>query len=209
MHLQAFPVRFVCAVATMLLIVPTAVAQQASPGMEVELETTEGRIVIELDAQKAPKSVANFLEYVESGHYRGTVFHRVIPGFMIQGGGMNENLLEKGSRPPVRNEAGNGLQNTKYTIAMARKPDPESATCQFFINTGDNKESLDRDEARGNPGYAVFGHVVKGRDVVDKIGSTQTHVRPNPSAPSILLEHVPVSPIVIKSARVLSSSQTY
>jgi cyclophilin family peptidyl-prolyl cis-trans isomerase len=207
MHLPTFQVRSFCIAATLLLNVQLATAQQTSVGTEVELDTTEGRIVIEVHVDQAPKTVANFLQYVESGHYEGTVFHRVIPDFMIQCGGMDENLHEKKTRQPVRNEAHNGLKNKKYTVAMARKPDPDSATCQFFINTGENNEFLNRDEARGNAGYTVFGTVVQGLDVVDKIGNTQTHVRSNPAAPSILMEHVPVTPIVIKSAKVLSNNR--
>jgi cyclophilin family peptidyl-prolyl cis-trans isomerase len=207
MHLPTFQVRSICIAATLLLNAQWATAQQTSVGTEVELDTTEGRIVIEVHADEAPKTVANFLQYVVNGHYEGTVFHRVIPDFMIQCGGMDENLHEKKTRLPVRNEAHNGLKNKKYTVAMARKPDPDSATCQFFINTGEKNEFLNRDEARGNAGYTVFGTVVQGLEVVDKISNTQTHVRSNPAAPSILMEHVPVTPIVIKSAKVLSNNR--
>ncbi len=139
----------------------------------VALDTTEGKIVIELDAEKAPKTVANFLDYVMSGHYEGTVFHRVIKDFMIQGGGMDENLKEKEVKAPVRNEAGNGLKNNKYTVAMARTNDPHSATSQFFINTADNG-FLNREQAQDGFGYTVFGKVVEGMDVVDKIGVVKT-----------------------------------
>ena len=204
MNMQTFKIRAFCIAAMLVMNAHLATAQQTPAGPEVELDTTEGRIVIEMNAEKAPKTVANFLEYVQSGHYDGTVFHRVIPNFMIQCGGMDENLKAKETNPPVRNEAGNGLQNKKYTVAMARTDDdPHSATCQFFINTTDNA-FLNRDEARGSAGCAVFGRVVKGLDVVDKIGGTQTHVRSNPAAPSILMDHVPITPIVIKSAKVLS-----
>jgi cyclophilin family peptidyl-prolyl cis-trans isomerase len=176
-------------------------AQEVASGRPaVELETSEGTILIELDPDKAPKTVANFLEYVASGHYAGTVFHRVIDGFMIQGGGLDEKLQEKQTLPPVPNEASNGLKNKKYTIAMARTNDPDSATCQFFINTADNS-FLDRNEAQGNPGYTVFGRVVKGLEVVDKIGKTATYARPNPAFPAMLMRDVPTTPIVIKSIK--------
>ena len=178
-----------------------ATASNPAERPEVELDTSEGMILIELNAEKAPKTVANFLEYVESGFYENTVFHRVIDGFMIQGGGMDEKLMEKKTLPPIVNEAGNGLTNKKYTVAMARTNDPHSATSQFFINTADNA-FLNPDSAQGSAGYAVFGRVVKGLDVVDKIGKTQTNARPNPAFPAMLMRDVPVTPIVIKSAKV-------
>jgi cyclophilin family peptidyl-prolyl cis-trans isomerase len=168
----------------------------------VELETSEGKIVLELDAEKAPKTVANFLEYVSDGHYEGTVFHRVIKGFMIQGGGMDGNLKEKPTKPPVRNEAGNGLTNEKYTVAMARTNDPHSATSQFFINTAANG-FLNRAEAQDGFGYTVFGKVIEGMEVVDKIESTKTISKPNPSFPAMLMSDVPAEPVVLKSAKVL------
>lgn len=181
---------------------PQNAAAQDSARPEVELETTEGTIKIELNPEKAPETVANFLKYVESGFYEGTVFHRVIEKFMIQGGGRDENLREKETRAPIRNEAGNGLINKKYTIAMARTEEPHSATSQFFINTADNPD-LDRDDARELAGYAVFGRVVKGLDVVDTIAATKTYSRPNPDFPPMLMSNIPVKPIVIKSARVV------
>ena len=210
MRRQTFQIRAFCIAATLACGGHLAGAQDAasetSTAPEVELDTTEGKIIIELNPEKAPKTVANFLEYVESGHYEGTVFHRVIPNFMIQCGGMDKNLKEKETKPPVRNEAGNGLKNKKYTVAMARTNDPHSATCQFFISTADNP-FLDRDDASGNAGYAVFGRVVKGLDVVDKIGATQTYARPNPAFPAMLMRDVPVTPIVIKSVKVLSEQE--
>lgn len=181
----------------------TASETDPSARSEVELDTSEGKILIELNPEKAPKSVANFLEYVESGHFNGTVFHRVIPDFMIQGGGFDENLKKKETRPPILNEAGNGLTNKKYTVAMARTNDPDSATNQFFINTADNG-FLNRSGA--NAGYAVFGRVVKGLDVVDKISATPTYPRPNPDFPAMLMQNVPKTPITIKSAKVRASS---
>jgi cyclophilin family peptidyl-prolyl cis-trans isomerase len=198
-------IRAFCIAATLILGVLAAKAQEtAGPARpEVELDTTEGKILIELNPEKAPKTVANFLEYVESGYYAGTVFHRVIDGFMIQAGGKDENLKDKETKPPIRNEAGNGLVNKKYTIAMARTNEPHSADSQFFINTADNPD-LDRNDAQGLAGYAVFGRVVKGLDVVDKISSTKTYSRPNPDFPAMLMQNVPAKPIVIKSAKVLT-----
>ncbi|MFK8114141.1 MAG: peptidylprolyl isomerase [Rubripirellula sp.] len=172
----------------------------------VELETSEGKIVLELDAEKAPKTVANFLEYVKDGHYEGTVFHRVIKGFMVQGGGMDTNLKEKSTKPPVRNEGGNGLSNLKYTVAMARTGDPHSATSQFFINTKDNG-FLNRAQSRDGFGYTVFGKVIEGKEVVDKIESVKTGSRPDPSFPARLMNDVPAEPIVLKSAKLLQKQE--
>ena len=133
-----------------------------------------GVITLELDAEKAPKSTENFLAYVNKGHYDGTVFHRVIKGFMIQGGGFEPGMKQKPTAAPIRNEAGNGLKNRRYTLAMARTNDPHSATAQFFINTADN-EFLDfRAENASGWGYAVFGRVVEGSEVIDAIERVQT-----------------------------------
>ncbi len=157
----------------------------------VVLDTTAGEIVLQLDAEKAPKTVANFLKYVDDGFYNDLIFHRVISGFMIQGGGFDANVQEreKGVRPPITNESGNGLSNTRGTIAMARTADPNSATCQFFINHADNP-NLDN----YGGGYAVFGKVISGMDVVDKIAAVRTRrVGRN--------EGVPLEPITIKSAK--------
>lgn len=137
----------------------------------VELTTSVGVIRLELDDAKAPLSVANFLAYVNKGHYDGTVFHRVIKNFMVQGGGMTADMRQKPTDAPIRNEASNGLTNAKYTIAMARTNDPHSATAQFFINTKNN-DFLNA--APGNPGYAVFGQVVAGTEVVDAIEKVRT-----------------------------------
>jgi peptidyl-prolyl cis-trans isomerase A (cyclophilin A) len=159
---------------------------------KVRLVTSMGDIVIDLDAAKAPKSVANFEQYVKEGHYDGTVFHRVIDGFMIQGGGMTPDLKEKKTRAPIPLEARNGLANTKYSVAMARTNDPNSATAQFFVNVKDNA-FLDAANSPDGNGYAVFGHVVSGMDVVDKI----TKVATTTKGP---YENVPVTPVVIKKA---------
>jgi peptidyl-prolyl cis-trans isomerase B (cyclophilin B) len=141
---------------------------------QVDLHTTAGIIRIELDAARAPESAENFLAYVRAGHYDGTVFHRVIKGFMVQGGGMDADMRQKPTRAPIRNEAANGLRNLKYSLAMARTSDPHSATAQFFINTTDNGFLDFRSESAQGWGYAVFGKVVDGTDVVDRIESVAT-----------------------------------
>jgi peptidyl-prolyl cis-trans isomerase B (cyclophilin B) len=159
----------------------------------VELHTTAGVIRLELDDDKAPTTVANFLEYVRAGHYDGTIFHRVIKGFMIQGGGFEPGLKQKPTRDPIQNEANNGLKNDRYTIAMARTSAPHSASAQFFINVADN-DFLDFRAATPNEfGYCVFGRVVEGQDVVDKIRKVTTGSRG-------MHRDVPVEDVVIKSA---------
>jgi peptidyl-prolyl cis-trans isomerase B (cyclophilin B) len=139
----------------------------------VQLETSAGTIRVELDDERAPVSAANFLAYVKSGHYDGTVFHRVIKGFMVQGGGFEPGMKQKTVGQPIANEAKNGLKNKHYTLAMARTSDPHSATAQFFINTTDNA-FLDNDRAQDGWGYAVFGRVVAGTEVVDAIERVRT-----------------------------------
>ena len=161
----------------------------------VKLQTTMGNIVLELNAQAAPVTVKNFLEYVEDGFYNGTIFHRVIPGFMIQGGGFTEQMEKKETREPIVNEASNGLGNERGTIAMARTNDPDSATCQFFINHGNNTPL--NYVSNSNPGYAVFGKVIEGMDTLDAIASTKTTTRKG-------YQNVPDKPILIKSATVVS-----
>ncbi|MDA9840262.1 peptidylprolyl isomerase [Rubripirellula sp.] len=172
----------------------------AAESTKVELDTTAGKIVLELNNEKAPKTVENFVKYVKSGHYAGTVFHRVIKDFMIQGGGMDANLKEKPTMAPVKNEGGNGLSNKKYTIAMARTPDPDSATSQFFINSKDNL-FLDRAQSQDGFGYAVFGVVIEGKEVVDKIEAVKTGTKADPRG--IPMRDVPVEPIVITKASVV------
>ena len=167
------------------------------PTPHVALKTSMGEIVLELDQQKAPKSVANFLQYVKSGYYKGTVFHRVIDGFMIQGGGFDKNMKQKATKPAIQNEAQNGLQNVTYSIAMARTGDPHSATSQFFINVGNNG-ALDY-PGRDGYGYTVFGKVVSGMDVVDKIKAV-------PVADKGPHQNVPVTPVVIESATLLKQA---
>jgi peptidyl-prolyl cis-trans isomerase A (cyclophilin A) len=160
---------------------------QAQGAQKVRLATSMGDIVLELDKDKAPKSVDNFVQYVKAGHYDGTIFHRVIDGFMIQGGGMKPDMSEKPTRPPIPLEAGNGLSNVRGTVAMARTNMPDSATSQFFINVVDNTRL---DTAGG--GYAVFGKVIDGMDVVDKIKAV-------PKGQGSL-QSVPVQPVLIKKA---------
>ncbi|WP_159918202.1 peptidylprolyl isomerase [Pantoea sp. 18069] len=174
------------------LLAATGAAAQTSP--QVELKTSLGAIVLELDAAKAPRTVANFLQYVNSKHYDGTVFHRVMDGFMIQGGGFTEDMQQKPTRPPIPLEARNGLKNDKYTIAMARTGDPNSATAQFFINVAANA-SLNAPQPDGH-GYAVFGKVVRGTDVVDKIRAVATGSRG-------MHQNVPTTAVTILSARQL------
>jgi cyclophilin family peptidyl-prolyl cis-trans isomerase len=149
----------------------TSPPSEAADPIRVRMQTNQGSVVFELDAQRAPLSVANFLEYVRSGHYQGTVFHRVIGNFVVQGGGYDEKQVEKPTRATVPNESGNGLSNRRGTLAMARTGSPHSATAQFYINLADNV-ALDPQVSRW--GYAVFGRVVEGMDVVDAIGSVET-----------------------------------
>ena len=174
----------------LIAVFAIAGAATAAPALaqKVTLATSEGDIVVELDAAKAPKSVANFVEYVKAGHYNGTVFHRVISTFMIQGGGMTADRKEKSTRPPIPLESRNGLANQRGTIAMARTSDPNSATSQFFINVKDN-DFLNQPQSRDGNGYAVFGKVISGMEVVDKIKAV-------PTGPG----DVPLQPITIKKA---------
>jgi cyclophilin family peptidyl-prolyl cis-trans isomerase len=160
----------------------------------VKLETSMGNIVIELNEQAAPVTVRNFLGYVEAGFYDGTIFHRVIPGFMIQGGGFTPQMMQKKTLDPIINEAKNGLSNKRGTISMARSNNPNSATAQFFINHRDN-DFLDYVD-NNQPGYAVFGKVIEGMDVVDAIALVETTTRNG-------MEDVPVKPVVIISAKIM------
>jgi peptidyl-prolyl cis-trans isomerase B (cyclophilin B) len=141
---------------------------------QVELKTSKGDIRIELDDEKAPASARNFVEHVKKGHYDGTVFHRVIKGFMVQGGGFEPGMRQKPTGAPIQNEANNGLKNSRYTLAMARTSDPHSATAQFFINVADNAFLDHKSPTPQGWGYAVFGRVVEGNDVVDAIEKVQT-----------------------------------
>jgi len=163
---------------------------------KVRLTTSKGPIVLELDDENAPATVKNFLQYVRDGHYDNTVFHRVIDGFMIQGGGMAPGMKQKPTRAPVANEAGNGLKNRKHTVAMARTSDPHSATAQFFINIADNDFLDHKGPSPQGWGYAVFGKVVEGADTVDKI-------RTVPTGRSGMHENVPTEDVVIHKAEAL------
>ena len=164
--------------------------------MAVLITTNMGNITVELDAEKAPKSVANFLDYVAKGHYNNTIFHRVIDGFMIQTGGMDAKMVTRKTRPPVKNESQNGLTNSPYTVAMARTANPDSATSQFFINVAENT-GLDF-PGRDGFGYTVFGKVISGQEVVDKIkGVVVDDLKGQ--------QNVPVVPITIKSATVVKA----
>ena len=164
--------------------------------MQVRLQTTYGDITLELDAEKAPNTVENFVTYVRDGHYDGTIFHRVIDGFMIQGGGFEPGMSQRPTRDPVENEANNGLRNETGTIAMARTSDPHSASAQFFINANDNDFLDFKAPTRDGWGYCVFGRVVEGQDVVTKIEETATATRG-------MHQNVPVEDIVIQSAAVV------
>jgi cyclophilin family peptidyl-prolyl cis-trans isomerase len=184
------------ALVILALLVPSAVLA-ANP--HVDLKTSSGTILIELYPDKAPKTVENFLQYVRDGHYDGTIFHRVIPGFMIQGGGFNADFKERATRAPIRNEAENAPKNTVGTLAMARTSDPHSATGQFFINVVDNSNLDFRFTTQEGYGYTVFGKVVKGMDVVERIVKVATGSGPAGHA------NVPLKPIIIESARVVDA----
>ena len=181
-----------CLGVTLLLGALTATAQAPA---RVHLATSLGEVVIEVDREHAPASAANFLRYVNDGFYDGTIFHRVIPGFMVQGGGLDADMVERATRPAIRNEADNGLHNRRGTVAMARTGNPHSATAQFFINLVDNAYLDFRAPTRQGWGYAVFARVVAGMDVVDRIAAVATTTR-------AYQRNVPVKPIYIERARV-------
>ncbi len=180
------------------LVFSTVVSANAA-NPKVKFETTSGVILVELNAQAAPKTVANFLQYVKDGHYNGTVFHRVIKGFMIQGGGMKADMSEKSTRPPVANEADNGLKNEIGTIAMARTMDPNSATAQFFINTVNNVGLNFRSKDPDGWGYCVFGKVVGGMSTVKAIESVATKNEG-------MYQNVPITPIEITKATIVEAT---
>ena len=179
--------------AAALPVARAADAPAAQP--KVEFVTTMGNFVVQLDPARAPKTVANFLDYVKSGFYKGTIFHRVIPGFMVQGGGFTADMQKKPTRAPIPLESQNGLRNLKGTIAMARTSDPNSATSQFFVNVVDNA-SLDYPKPDGY-GYAVFGKVISGMNVIEKIVAV-------PTKNEGMFQNVPVKPIVIEDAKLLN-----
>jgi peptidyl-prolyl cis-trans isomerase B (cyclophilin B) len=170
----------------------TALLKGTAP-MKVKITTSKGAITLELDKAKAPMSVENFAKYVDSGHYNGTLFHRVIDGFMIQGGGFDKDMKQKPTNAPIKNEADNGLKNEKYTVAMARTPNPDSATSQFFINVKNNEFLNFTAKSPQGWGYAVFGKVVEGKDVVDMIAKVPTGTAGG-------MGDVPLEPVVIQKA---------
>ena len=169
--------------------------------MMVVLHTNFGDIKLDLDAEKAPKTVANFIEYANSGHFNGTIFHRVIDGFMIQGGGFEPGMVQRSTRMPIDNEADNGLKNETGTIAMARTMDPHSASAQFFINVKDNHFLNHSAKTSDGWGYCVFGKVTEGMDIVNKIKGVKTTFRAGH-------QDVPVEDVVIESAEVLENVET-
>lgn len=172
------------------------VATSATEEPVVKLETSMGDILVQLNSRKAPRTAANFIQYVKSGHYDGTIFHRVIKGFMIQGGGLTPDMQEKRTSAPIRNEADNGLHNKKYTIAMARTSDPHSATSQFFINTASNDFLDFKSQSPQGWGYAVFGKVIEGQKVVDRIETALTGKKSGH-------DDVPVETVTIRKAYVV------
>lgn len=167
--------------------------------IQIALTTNMGKIVLELDEKKAPKTVANFLGYVKKGHYNGLIFHRVISSFMIQGGGFDKNMEEKPTAAPIENEADNGLANLRGTIAMARTNDPHSATAQFFINVADNPMLDFKPKTMQGWGYAVFGKVMSGMDVVDKI-------REVPTGSKGIFQDVPQTPVIIEKVEIVNQA---
>ena len=184
-----------------IFVLMFAVSTMASAaGQLVKLQTNLGDIVIELNQEKAPQSAANFLGYVNDGFYNGTIFHRVIDGFMIQGGGFTDNFQKKGTKAPIQNEANNGLKNDRGTVAMARTNAPHSATAQFFINVVNNDFLNYRASTSRDWGYTVFGKVVQGMDIVDKIRKIPT----GPGGP--FPKDVPQAPVVIESATVMQAA---
>ena len=183
--------------ATAALALSRTHKESAMPNPQVALHTNKGDIVLELDEAKAPKTVANFLAYVRSGHYNGTIFHRVINGFMIQGGGFDENMQQKDTQAPIENEADNGLKNDIGTIAMARTNDPHSASAQFFINVGNNDFLNHSGKTTQGWGYAVFGKVIEGMDVVNAIKGVQTGNKG-------FHQDVPKENVVIESAEIVN-----
>ena len=188
----------IISIAALIIMVTTSSAtasEKKKENPEITLETTKGKIVLQLDQEKAPNTVSNFLDYVKSGHYNGTVFHRVIKGFMIQGGGFTSDMRQKSVKDPIKNEADNGLKNKRGTIAMARTPNPHSATAQFFINTVDNPFLDHKSKDMRGWGYAVFGKVIEGMEVVDAIASVKTGTKG-------IHQDVPIEPVVILKATV-------
>lgn len=184
-------------VACFMLVGSLVTSISAADPVIAILKTSKGTIKLELDAEKAPLTVGNFVKYAEAKHYDNTIFHRVIPDFMIQGGGMTADMKEKATNPPVKNESFNGLINEKYTVAMARTPDPDSATSQFFINVKRNS-FLDKANARDGAGYCVFGKVIEGKEVVDEIAKVKTSTKGRH-------DDVPVEPVMIEKVEIVAA----
>lgn len=184
-------------ISALVLILSGDFAQARSGAPRVELDTSMGKIVLELNAKKAPGTVKNFLQYVKDKHYDGTIFHRIIDNFMVQGGGFTADYKKKAGRDPIKNEADNGLKNLKGTIAMARTPNPHSGSNQFFINVNDNTFLNHKEKSMRGWGYCVFGKVVKGLDIVMKMGKVRTG-RGGPFP-----KDVPQETVLIKKARLL------
>jgi peptidyl-prolyl cis-trans isomerase B (cyclophilin B) len=192
----AMRIPFKHALALSALIITLGVNDVTQAATQVKMQTTKGDITLTLDEKKAPQTVDNFVTYARNGYYDGTVFHRIIPGFMIQGGGFTPSMTEKGTRKPIQNEADNGLENNAGTIAMARTPDPHSATAQFFINLEDNDFLDFKTKTAQGWGYAVFGKVTEGMDVVRSIAQVSTGNRG-------MHENVPEEPVVIEKVSVV------
>ena len=183
----------------MMMAALAGLAAAVQAATKAELKTSLGTIELELDEAKAPITVKNFVDYAKAGFYEGTIFHRVIPGFMVQGGGFTKEMKQKETKTPIKNEAGNGLKNDKYTVAMARTMVVDSATAQFFINVADNAFLNHRSETMSGFGYAVFGKVTKGQDVVDKIAAVKTtNVFPH--------QNVPETPVVIEKVTITAAA---
>ena len=190
---NSFPAALLAAV----LVLPAA--SVGAEVTEVEFQTTRGNFVLQVDAGRAPETAANFLQYVRDEFYNGLIFHRIIPGFVIQGGGFSPQMVQKETRPPVVNESDNQWRNDRHTISMARTSDPHSATSQFFINLADNIP-LDHKGVEGGWGYAVFGQVVSGGEVVDKIAAVET-------GPHGRFRDVPVQPVVMTLVHILPKDE--
>jgi len=182
-----------------LLVVVGMVRAEGGDSPRVVLETSKGNFVIALDAETAPISTENFLGYVEAGYYEGTIFHRVIDGFMVQGGGFTQDMVQKETRGTIQNEADNGVKNKRGTVAMARRPDPHSATAQFFVNVADNSFLDHKTKSDQGWGYAVLGEVVEGMDVVDAIAKVKTGRHGG-------MGDVPTEPVIIQKAYVQEAS---
>ena len=184
-------------VITSLAAATLAAAPAVAELTEVEFQTSRGNFVLQVDSERAPQTAANFLQYVRDGFYNGLIFHRVIPGFVIQGGGFSPEMVQKETRPPIVNESKNGWKNDRHTISMARTSDPNSATSQFFINLKDNL-NLDAEHTQDGWGYAVFGKIIRGGEIIDKISAVET----GPFGP---FRDVPVQPVAMTLVHVLET----